>query len=61
MAAVPKTPSAPPVLSTQAEALVTAFGARTDVNADQLTNFRAAVNASPSTIQQLNSAVASGQ
>ena len=61
MAAVPKTPSAPPVLSTQAEALVTAFGARIDVNADQLTNFRAAVNASPSTIQQLNSAVASGQ
>ncbi len=61
MAAVPKTPSAPPALSTQAEALVTAFGARPDVNADQLTNFRAAVNASPSIIQQLNSAVASGQ
>ena len=61
MAAVPKIPSAPPALSTQAEALVTAFGARPDVNADQLTNFRAAVNASPSIIQQLNSAVASGQ
>ncbi len=61
MAAVPKTPSAPPVLSTQAEALVTTFGARTDVNADQLTNFRAAINASPSIINQLNSAVASGQ
>ena len=61
MAAVPTTPSTPPVLSTQAEALVTTFGARTDVNADQLTNFRAAVNASPSIVNQINSAVASGQ
>jgi len=47
-------------LSSQAQAIVTAFGQRSDVTQDQINNLQAVINASPALVDQINDAVAHG-
>lgn len=49
-----------PTLSSQAQAIVTAFGQQPGVTQDQVNNLRAVINASPVLIDQVNNAVAAG-
>lgn len=49
-----------PTLSSQAQAMVTAFGQQPGVTQDQVNNLQAVINASPVLIDQVNNAVAAG-
>lgn len=49
-----------PTLSSQAQAVVTAFGQQPGVTQDQVNNLQAVINASPVLIDQVNNAVAAG-
>ncbi len=49
-----------PILSPQAQAMVTAFGHQPGVTPDQVNNLQAVINASPVLIDQVNNAVAAG-
>lgn len=49
-----------PTLSSQAQAVISAFGRKPGVTADQLANLQSVINGSPALVDQINQAVAAG-